>query len=149
MDEQVVIFELNREKYGVEVGYVQSIIPMQHINTVPGAPAFVEGVINLREAIIPVVDLGARFGLADATAKVKPVIVVIEFDGLQIGLIVDKVLEVTRIPQAAIEPPAPLLVNIDTAYLRGIGKMDETVVILLDLRRIFSAEEQVALQETV
>ncbi len=147
MDERLVLFELGGESYGVNVNQVQSIIPMQDIITVPGAPSFVEGVVNLRGEVVPVVDLRARFNLPPANER-KAVIVIVELDDLQVGLIVDKVTEVTKMAEAAIEPPSPLLVTINTAYLRGIGKFkDERVVILLDLGRIFSLDEQRILVE--
>ena len=153
MEEQLVVFELNDEAYGVNVAYVQSIIPMQDIVTVPGAPVFIEGVVNLRGAVVPVIDLRVRFGLLEETGaegaltgRPKAVIVIVEFNKLQVGLIVDKVTEVIKIPDTAIEPPSPLLASVDTAYLRGIGKLgDDRVIILLDLARVFSWEEQQAL----
>ena len=153
MEEQLVLFELKGETYGVNVAHVQSIISKQNIVTVPGSPAFIEGVINLRGTVVPVVDLRARFNLAEAAAGQKFVIVIVELDGMQIGLIVDKVTEVARIDQASIEPPSPLLTSVDTAYLRGIGKYrhkgneEDNLVILLDLARVFSLDEQQALVE--
>jgi purine-binding chemotaxis protein CheW len=148
MDEQLVVFELNGEAYGVEVACVQGIIPLQPISVVPGAPAFIEGVINLRGAVVPVVDLRTRFGLSLPTNDHKPVIVIVELANLPIGLIVDKVTDVTRMAEAAIEPPSPLLTSVDTTYLRGIGKFKERLVILLDLGRVFSLEEKQTLVET-
>ncbi len=140
MEEQLVIFRLNNEAYGINVAQVQSIIPLPDIVTIPGAPSFIEGVINLRGAVVPVVDLRARFGLpvADSTNGRKAVIIIIELHKLQVGLIVDKVTEVTKMPASAIEPPSALLTTVDTAYLRGIGKFKNNLVILLDLERIFS-----------
>jgi purine-binding chemotaxis protein CheW len=161
MEEQLVVFQLSGESYGVNVTYVQSIIPMQDIVTVPGAPPFVNGVVNLRGAVIPVVDLRSRFNLplpADNDPdpesvdkrKIKAVIVIVELNELQVGLIVDKVTEVTKIAEAAIEAPSPLLASIDTAYLRGIGKLEQgRMVILLDLTKVFSLEEQQALTAEV
>lgn len=153
MEEKLVVFELGGEAYGVDVTQVQSIIPMQEIVAVPGAPSFVEGVVNLRGAVVPMVDLRRRFDLflpengqsenGSEQRKKKPVIVIVELDDLQVGLVVDKVTEVTTIPEAAIEPPSPLLASVDTAYLRGIGKLaEEKVIILLDLARVFSMDEQ-------
>jgi purine-binding chemotaxis protein CheW len=158
MKEQLVVFELAGEAYGVNVAQVQSILPMQEIIAVPGAPPFVEGVVNLRGAVVPVVDLRSRFGLSlpantgpengGSAGGRKAVIVIVELDGLKIGLIVDKVTEVTKISETAIEPPSPLLAGVDTAYLRGIGKFKEGLVILLDLARVFSLDEQQALKQT-
>ncbi len=142
MEEQLVVFELNGEAYGVDVARVQSIMPMQPISVVPGAPDFIEGVINLRGAVVPVVDLRTRFGLPEAANGRKKVIITVELTGLYLGLIVDKVTDVTKIAQAAIEPPSPLLTSMDTAYLRGIGKFKERLIILLDLGRVFSLDEQ-------
>jgi purine-binding chemotaxis protein CheW len=148
MEEQLVVFELNNESYGVDVKQVQSIIPMPEIVAVPGAPTFIEGVVNLRGAVIPVVDLRNRFNLSPPPNGRKAVIVIAELDALQVGLIVDKVTEVTKIAETAIEPPSPLLTSVDTAYLRGIGKFDEErLVILLDLSKVFSLEEQQTLTE--
>ncbi len=161
MDEQLVIFELNNEAYGVDVSHVQSIIPMQKIVAVPGASGFVEGVVNLRGSVIPVVDLRHRFGLSLPENGQKSVIVVAELDTLQVGLVVDKVTEVIRLAEESIDPPSPLIANIDTAYLRGIGKFkkeagegdktedqdEDKMVILLDLERVFSQAEQQMLTE--
>jgi purine-binding chemotaxis protein CheW len=170
MKEQLVVFELNEESYGVNVNQVQSIIPMQEIVTVPNAPTFIEGVVNLRGAVIPVIDLRTRFNLSLPAAvdaenngkqgKRKQVIVIIELDDLLVGLIVDKVTEVTRVDEENIEPPSPLLAGVDTAYLRGIGKFEQEVeegeeakegklIILLDLNRVFSLDEQQALAQAV
>jgi len=168
MKEQLVVFELNQESYGVNVTQVQSIIPMQEIVTVPNAPIFIEGVVNLRGAIIPVIDLRTRFNLPQPApveaesngkkGKKKQVIVTIELDNLMVGLIVDKVTEVIKISEEDIEPPSPLLVGVDTAYLRGIGKFKKEkeeggtedegqLVILLDLNRVFSLDEQQSLAQ--
>src|SRR5262245_4074363 len=115
MEEQLVVFELSGEAYGVEVARVQSIIPKQPISVVPGAPAFIEGVINLRGAVVPIVDLRTRFGLPLPASDRKSVIVIVELVGLLLGLIVDKVTDVTKIDQADVEPPSPLLTSVDTA----------------------------------
>ncbi len=146
MEEQLVVFELSGEAYGVNVTQVQSIIPMPEIITVPGAPSFVEGVVNLRGMVVPVVDLRNRFDLSQPTNGRKSVIVIAELNDLRIGLVVDKVTEVAKIPETDIEPPSPLLASVDTAYLRGIGKIaEEQLVILLDLGRVFSTDEQQSL----
>jgi purine-binding chemotaxis protein CheW len=147
MEEKQVLFELGGETYGLNVTQVQSIIPMQEITTVPGAPSFIEGVVNLRGAVIPVIDLRSRFNLARSSNGRKPVIIITELGDLQVGLIVDRVTDVTRIAEATIEPPSPLLVSIETAYLRGIGRFKERLVILLDLARIFSLDEQQRLSQ--
>ncbi len=151
--EQLVIFELEGGAYGVNVAQVRSIIPLQEIVTVPGAPSFIEGVVNLRGAVTPTIDLRARFGLqAKLSASPngrKAIIVVVELAKLQVGLIVDKVTEVTKVAEVAIESPSPLLIGVDTAYLRGIGKLKERLVILLELDQILSLDEQEVLAQTI
>jgi len=162
MQEKLVVFELNSEPYGVDVTQVQSIIPMQKTVSVPGASSFVEGVVNLRGAVIPVVDLRSRFELPQPTNghKDKSVIVIAELNDLLVGLVVDKVTEVIKIPESAIEPPSSLLTGsgVDNSYLRGIGKYNgngaegaETdegkLVILLDLERVFTLDEQQVLAQ--
>jgi purine-binding chemotaxis protein CheW len=148
MEERLVVFELNSEAYGIDVTCVQSIIPLQPINVVPGAPAFIEGIINLRGAVVPVVDLRARFNMPLPPQNHKSVIVIVELSHLRLGLIVDKVTDVTKIAKSEIEPAPPLLTSLETAYLRGIGKVKERLVILLDLGRVFSIEEQTGLIQT-
>ena len=148
MDEKLVIFEMNGEAYGIDVTCVQSIIPMQPINVVPGAPAFIEGIINLRGAVVPVIDLRARFNMPLPPQNHKSVIVIVELAHLRLGLIVDKVTDVTKMAPEEIEPPSPLLTSLETAYLRGVGRVKERLVILLDLGRVFSLEEQAGLMQT-
>jgi purine-binding chemotaxis protein CheW len=148
MEERLVVFELNGEAYGIDVTCVQSIISMQPIHVVPGAPAFIEGIINLRGAVIPVVDLRTRFNMPFPAQDHKSVIVIVELSHLRLGLIVDKVTDVTKMAREEIEPPSPLLTSLETAYLRGIGKVKERLVILLDLGRVFSLEEQTGLMQT-
>jgi len=142
MEEQLVVFELNDELYGLDVAQVQTIIPLQTIVAVPNTPPFVAGVVNLRGAVIPVVDLRTRFNLSRPQEEHKAVIIITVLDKTQAGLIVDQVTEVVKIPQEAIEPPASLLVNIETTYLRGIGKLGERPIILLDLGQVFTATVQ-------
>jgi purine-binding chemotaxis protein CheW len=146
MDEQLVVFRLAAETYGVDVNQVQSIIEMQPMTRIPGAPGFIEGVINLRGSIVPVIDLRARFGLP-ASSESKGVIVIVELDGQQIGMMVDRVTDVTKVSSATIVLPSPLLTSVDTAYLRGIVRLTERLIILLDLNRVFSPDEQRALKE--
>ena len=148
MEEQLVIFELNNELYGLDVGHVQTIIPLQTIVEVPNTPSFMAGVVNLRGAVIPVVDLRIRFNLSHPEEEMKAVVIIATLDDMQVGLVVDKVTEVVKIEQESIEPPSPLLVSVETAYLRGIGKLDERPIILLDLAQIFSPDEQLALAQT-
>lgn len=142
-EQQLVVFELNNEVYGVDIAKVQEIIRMQNITQVPRAPQFVEGVINLRGRVIPVVDLRKRFGFATTEHSKQSRIVVVEIEGQTIGMIVDGVSEVLRVPTASIEPPSPVVTTLDSDYLRGIAKLEDSLIILLQLDKILSDAEKV------
>ena len=146
-EKQLVVFDLANEVYGMDIGVVLEIIRMQEITKVPRTPEFVEGIINLRGKIIPVVDLRKRFSLpvTDETADNR--IVVVDIDGQGIGMVVDAVSEVLRIPMDAIEPPSSLITSQDSDYIRGIAKVEDRLVILLDLERVFTDQEKAALTE--
>jgi len=135
-DEQVVGLELAGEFYGVEIGRIQEIIRMQPITLVPNGPAYVEGVTNLRGRVIPVVDLRKRFGLAANEIGRQARIVVAEVGEHTVGLIVDGVSEVLRIGADMVEPPSSLVTTAGSEYLRGVAKLGERLVLLLDLGRI-------------
>jgi purine-binding chemotaxis protein CheW len=140
-EEQVVVLELAGEAYGVEIGRVQEIIRMQPITRVPNGPAFIEGVTNLRGRVIPVLDLRQRFGLHASEATRRSRIVVAELGKHTVGLVVDGVSEVLRVPAEAVEPPSALVTTSDSAYLRGVAKLGERLVLLLDLSRILSEDD--------
>ena len=138
---QIVVFELGAERYGVDIATVYEIIRYQPITAVPRAPDFVEGIINLRGRIIPVVDLRARLGLATSDMTKATRIVVAEAAGTRVGLIVDGVSEVLLVPGDAIEPTNELMAGVDAASLRGIAKLDERLIILLALEGLFGGGE--------
>lgn len=140
-EEQVVVFELAGESYGVEIGHVQEIIRPPAITVVPRAPAYVEGVINLRGRVIPVISLRTRFGLSGTDSSRTARIVVLEIGGHTVGAAVDAVSEVLRIPASAVEPPGATLAGDETTHLRGIAKLEDRLIILLELERILHAVE--------
>lgn len=143
--EQLVVFDLGGESYGVDIAAVNTIIRMQEITRIPRSAEFVEGVINLRGSIIPVIDLRKRFGLEVSQATKASRIVVVEAVGQMIGMIVDAVAETLRLPSDAIEPPSPVVASIDSEYLRGVGKQDNRLVILLDIEKVLTAKEMSSL----
>jgi purine-binding chemotaxis protein CheW len=141
-ERQLVIFDLACEAYGVDINAVQGIIRMQTITKVPRTPEYVEGVINLRGEVIPVVDLRKRFGLT-ATEETKDSRIVVVYIGeQQVGMVVDAVTEVLRISADSIEPPSSVITTADSAYLMGIAKLEERLIILLDLEQVFSDAEK-------
>jgi purine-binding chemotaxis protein CheW len=149
MESQLVVFDLADEHYGVDIGAVESIIKLQAITAMPHAPEFVEGVTNLRGVVLPVVDLRKRFGLPaeEATKDTRIVVVEIGHDGgrhdTTVGMVVDAVSEVLRVDEEDIEPPSPVVITADSAFITGIAKVDERLIILLDLGQVLSPEEQV------
>jgi purine-binding chemotaxis protein CheW len=146
MENQLVVFDLNGEHFGVSINAVESIIKMQEITAVPRAPQFVEGVTSLRGTVLPVIDLRKRFGLPAAERNRDSRIVVTQIAGITAGMIVDGVSEVLRIPKEAIEPPSPLVMTVDSAFITGIAKADGKLVILLDLGKVLSLEDAAALR---
>ncbi len=139
---QLVTFTLGREEFGVEILKVQEIIRMMGITRVPKAPDFVEGVINLRGKVIPIIDLRKRFGLQAQSHDKMTRIVVVEINDAVVGFIVDAVSEVLRIPVDTVEPAPPLVAGIESEYISGVGKLADRLLILLDLNRLLSDQEQ-------
>jgi purine-binding chemotaxis protein CheW len=139
---QLVVFELANEHYGVDIAAVEGIIKMQNITRMPQAPEFVEGVTNLRGSVLPVIDLRKRFGLQHQAATKDTRIVTVDMEGTKVGMVVDAVSEVLRVPEDAIEPPPPMVTTVDTSFIRGIAKMQDRLVILLDLARVLTLQER-------
>jgi purine-binding chemotaxis protein CheW len=138
---QLVVFDLASEYYGVDIGDVREIIRMQNVTRVPGTPAYMEGVTNLRGKVVPVVDLRKRLDLKVKAQTKESRIVVVDIGGKDVGVIVDGVTEVLRIPLASVEPPSQMVANSDSAYIRGIAKLEDKLVILLDLDRVLASAE--------
>src|SRR5258708_10005085 len=141
---QLVTFHLDGEEFAVEILKVQEIIRTIEPTRVPNAPEFVEGVINLRGKVVPVIGLRKRFGLPACEKNENNRIVVVEVGGSVAGLAVDSVSEVLRIPEDTIEP-APRLVKVDRDYVSGVGKMQDRLLILLDVDRILTEAEKAAI----
>lgn len=144
---QVVTFNIGKEEFAVPILKIQEINRLVEITKVPNAPDFVEGVINLRGKVIPVFDLRKRFGLPIIEHGKLARIIVVNMDGRVVGLIVDSVSEVLRLPDSAIEPPPPIVGGIDSEYIRGLGKIEDRLLILLDLSKILTREERKELPE--
>jgi purine-binding chemotaxis protein CheW len=149
MEKQLVIFELADEHYGVDIAAVESIIKMEPITVVPQSLSFVEGVINLRGSILPVVDLRKRFKLTAGEVNKDARIVVVNMGGVKVGMVVDGVSEVLRVSDDTIEPPPPMVMNIESAFITGIAKIDSKLVILLDLDKVLSTHEKADLSAAV
>jgi purine-binding chemotaxis protein CheW len=135
---QLVSFNIGEEEFGVDILKVQEINRMLNVTRVPNAPEYVEGVINLRGKVIPVVDLRKRFGLPPKEHDKNTRIIVIELSGKTVGFVVDSVKEVLRIPKSVTEPPPALATNINSDYITAVGKLDDRLLTLLDMERVLS-----------
>ena len=138
---QLVSFVVGAEEFAIEILAVQEIVRMMPITEVPHSPAEVEGVVNLRGQITPVVDLRKRFGLEAREKGAEARIIVVEVSGQVLGFIVDRVNEVLRIDANIVEPAPSVAISIDSDYVRGVGKLDDRLLILLQLERLFDAEQ--------
>jgi purine-binding chemotaxis protein CheW len=151
-EEQLVAFQLTGQDYGIDIDSVFEIIRVSTITKVPRTPMFVEGVINLRGKIIPVIDLCTRFNLPKNEKTAESRIIIVDLEETTIGMVVDGVSEVVRVPMDSIEPPPPMIHGIDSAYLRGISIIDSTMLILLNLGKVLfgvdSENKQGAATET-
>ncbi len=115
---------------------------MVSVTHVPRAPQFMEGVINLRGQLIPIIDLRTRFGMPRAEHTKNTRIIVTEIGAKRVGMVVDSVSEVLRVPTAQIEDAPEMLTGVDTEYIRGVGKVEDRLIILLELARIISTSER-------
>ncbi|MFQ5456459.1 MAG: chemotaxis protein CheW [Nitrospirota bacterium] len=144
---QVVTFKLGEEEFVIEILKVQEINRMTEITKVPKLPEFVEGVINLRGKIIPIIDIRKRFNMPKIDFTRYTRIIVVDLDVTVVGLIVDVVSEVLRLPLDNIEPPPLLESGVGPEYIRGVCKMDNRLLIFLDLSKVLNLQERMVLSE--
>lgn len=144
---QVVGFRIGRETFGLPISMVREIVRVPEITSVPNAPDYIEGVINLRGRIIPIVDLRKRFGERTFEPNKKNRIVVVELESRAIGLMVNSASEVLRIPPSEIEEPHNIFQEGDLNYITGVGKLKGRLVMLLDLSRVLQRGELRRLDE--
>jgi purine-binding chemotaxis protein CheW len=137
---QIVSFRAGGEEFGIDILRVQEIIRNQHLTRVPNSSDFVDGVINLRGQVIPVITLSKRLGITQPPGEGLTRIVVLEVRDMVLGFIVDSVPEVLRIPAGAIEPP-PRLSKVEREYVSGVAKLGERLLLLLDVERIMGGQE--------
>ena len=142
---QLVTFKIGKEEFSVDILKVQEIIRTMEITRVPRSPEFVEGVINLRGKVIPVLDLRKRFGLSKTEHSKDTRIIVVETNGKTVWLVVDSVSEVLRLDASTVEPPPEIVGGIDSEYIDGVGKLEDRLIILLNLDKVLSPKEKQAL----
>jgi purine-binding chemotaxis protein CheW len=138
---QLVTFNLANEEFGVDITRVQEINRMMDITKIPNAPEFIEGVVNLRGKIVPVVDLRKKLGFPEKEHDKSTRIMVVEVNGMVLGFIVDSVSEVLRIPETTIEPPPSLVGGVESDYLNGVGKLDDRLLLLINLEKVIRTDQ--------
>lgn len=144
---QVVGFRIGRETFGLPISIVREIVRVPEVTSVPNAPDYIEGVINLRGRIIPIVDLRKRFGQKSVEANKKNRIVVVEIGPRAFGLIVNSASEVLRIPPSEIEAPNNVFQEGELDFVTGVGKLRGRLVILLDVSKILKRGELNQIEE--
>jgi purine-binding chemotaxis protein CheW len=147
----LVTFRIGNELFGVPIATVQEIVRVPAITRIPQAPEFVEGVINLRGRVITVVDMRKRLSQARVRDQEhwarKSRILVIETTGRLVGVIVDEVAEVLKLASDRVEQAAPLVAGLSNQYITGVGKLEDRLLILLDIEKILTANQLAALDE--
>ena len=139
---QLVSFKIDDAEFGVDILRVQEINKMMELTVVPNTPDFIEGVVNLRGRIIPVINLRSRLGLNVKEYDSETRIIVVDLHDKTIGFIVDEVKEVLRIPKSITEQPPEIVSGVDAEYITAIGKLEDRLLILLDLTKILSNNEE-------
>jgi purine-binding chemotaxis protein CheW len=145
MEQQLVVFDVAGESYGINIAAVESIIKMQNITKLPHAKEFIKGVTNLRGSVLPVIDLRTRFGLETQPETKQTRIIIVTMNKLKVGAVVDGVSEVLSVPDDAIEAIPVTVSSVNSAFLKGIVRMENRLIILLDLGKVLDFEEQQAL----
>lgn len=144
-EKQMVVFSLGPEFFGIDISTVQEIVRMQNVTKLPNTPEFMEGVTNLRGKVIPVIDLRKRFGLAKQEVTNATRIIVVEVHGFIAGMIVDAVQEVLRVSSDQIDTLNEIKSEVSTEYLQGVAKVEDRLIVLLYLDKVWGLEEAKAM----
>ena len=142
---QLVTFGLGNENYAVNILKVQEINRTKEITRVPNAPSYEEGVINLRGRVMPIINLRKIFGLPEKENDTQTRIMIMDIEGITIGLVVDSVSEVLRIPAGIIEGTPPMASDINTEFITGIAKLEDRLIVLLDVDRLLAGKSEAVL----
>ena len=142
---QLVTFQLGEELYGVNIMDVKEIVRVQAIRTIPNAPTYVEGIFNLRSEIIPIINLHKRFHLRKLVTSEEDEMlsgfVILDIDGMKLGVIIDRISRVVTIEKEDIQPPPQMFSGIGAEYIQGVVRQEEGYLIILDIRDLFNPKE--------
>ena len=142
---QLVTFQLGEELYGVNIMDVKEIVRVQAIRTIPNAPTYVEGIFNLRSEIIPIINLHKRFHIRKLVTSEEDELlsgfVILDIDGMKLGVIIDRISRVVTIQQEEIQPPPQMVSGIGTEYIQGVVRQEDGYLIILDIRDLFNPKE--------
>lgn len=145
---QLVTFQLGEEFYGVDIMDVKEIVKVQSVRPIPNAPYYVEGIINLRSEIIPIINLHKRFHLKKVEIQQEDDIdeneggfIILDIEGNKIGIIIDRIARVVQVETSEIKPPPQMLTGIGTEYIHGVVRQNENYLIILDTRKMFNPKE--------
>ena len=147
MEHQLVVFELANEFYGIDIAVVESIIKMQAITQLPQTHSFIKGVTNLRGTVLPVIDLRIRFGLETQQDTKQTRVIIVTMGDMKVGLMVDGVSEVLRISNESIEPLPAMVNSVNSDFLKGIVRLEDRLIILLEVEKVLNLEEQQSLAQ--
>ena len=139
--DQLISFAIGDDDYGVDIQTVKEVIRKRDITRLPKAPVFVKGVINLRGDVIPILDLREKFGMDRKEYNEMTRVIVVEIDGRSVGMVVDSVSHVLRINKDQIEPAPPNAGKVSEEYIRGVGKVGEKLIVLLNIQSILTTEQ--------
>lgn len=149
---QYLAYNLGNEVFAFEIFRVREVLEYTTVTKVPQTPDMMKGVINLRGSVVPVIDMQVKFGMGEAKKTVDTVIIIIEIEIENeitlIGVLVDSVREVMDLDEKHVEPPPSIGTQLDTDFIKGMGKQDDQFIIILDIDRIFSSEELSMVQQT-
>ena len=145
MEHQLVVFELANEFYGINIAVVESIIKMQSITQLPQTPSYIKGVTNLRGTVLPVIDLRIRFGLEPQQNTKQTRVIIVTMGKIKVGIMVDGVSEVLRVSDESVEPLPPLVNSVNSDFLKGIVRLEDRLIILLEVERVLDLQGQAAL----
>ncbi|MDR2020828.1 MAG: chemotaxis protein CheW [Treponema sp.] len=142
---QLVTFQLGEELYGINIMDVKEIVRVQDIRSIPNAPVYVEGIFNLRSEIIPIINLHKRFHLkkvlTDDEDDLLSGFIIIDIDGMKLGVIIDRVSRVVTVEKEDIQPPPQMLSGIGAEYIQGVVRQDQGYLIILNIRDLFNPKE--------